>query len=79
MKNEIETQSKNLDIYKETLRRIYVLYVEQQKFVEVFKQFIFLFICKNQMISQAEIVNGLEKTNYENFGLNVKLKFIFFI
>lgn len=41
MKNEIESQSKNLDIYKETLRRIYVLYVEQQKFVEVFKEFIF--------------------------------------
>lgn len=31
------------------------------------------------MISHAEIANGLEKTNYENFGLNVKLKLILFL
>lgn len=35
LKGRIEQQDKDLDMYKETLKRLYVVYVEQQKLVEV--------------------------------------------
>ena len=35
---------KDLDVYKETLKRLYVVYVEQQKLVEVFSIY-FVYIC----------------------------------
>lgn len=38
LKSLNEQFGKDLDIYKETLKRLYLVYVEQQKLVEVFSK-----------------------------------------
>lgn len=47
LKSLTEQFGKDLDMYKETLKRLYVVYVEQQKLVEVhyfFKTYYILFL-----------------------------------